>query len=371
MRSRSRRRIFQTVPRSCSLSNAASLTSDMALSSPVPQFAILIFVLVAFLASEVAGRCAVVSPPTVRRRLPIEQDVRSALAGGLAGGLTNGLLHPIDCAKTLRQARPGQFTSTWNAMVSIARSRGPGGLYGGVVPAVIGAIPSSALYFGAYESIKRRLRCAADRAAAAPTGVESGLRTSGHRFRPAIHMISAASGNMVSSLIFVPKEIVKQKRQAAVALGEGKSSAVRVIIDTLGSKVRNLAPLCDCRPMIHQHSNCFLGAVGYWCALRWVLCHAASKYSQRCTSVYHVRGTKGEIAMRSFHAHGDVQIHVRRCDFWSICEHRHNANGCHQNQGGAILFSQPRTAMRSARLCTIVLWNLTRCSFCADCNRGA
>ena len=81
--------------------------------------------------------------------------------------------------------------------------------------------------------------------------------------------------------------------------------------------------------------------------------------------------TKGEIAMRSFHAHGDVQIHVRRCDFWSICEHRHNANGCHQNQGGAILFSQPRTAMRSARLCTVVLWNLTHCSFRADCNRGA
>lgn len=49
------------------------------------------------------------------------QDMRSALAGGLAGGVTNGILHPIDCAKTLRQARPGQFTGTWNAMVSIAR----------------------------------------------------------------------------------------------------------------------------------------------------------------------------------------------------------------------------------------------------------
>ena len=116
----------------------------------------------------------------------------------------------------------------------LIRTRGPRGLYGGVVPAVVGAIPSSALYFGAYESIKRRLRHLAER--------DPGARgTAGVRLRPAVHMVSAASGNMLSSLIFVPKEIVKQKRQTAVALGEDASSAIKVVVGMLQSKVSTQA----------------------------------------------------------------------------------------------------------------------------------
>ena len=66
------------------------------------------------------------SMPALRSKqiLPLNwasQDFRSAVAGGLAGGFTNGLLYPIDCAKTLRQSRPGQFKGTLDAMVSIAR----------------------------------------------------------------------------------------------------------------------------------------------------------------------------------------------------------------------------------------------------------
>jgi len=54
-------------------------------------------------------------------------------------------------------------------------------------------------------------------------------------------MVSAASGNMLSSLIFVPKEIVKQKRQTAVALGEDASSAIKVVVGMLQSNVSTQA----------------------------------------------------------------------------------------------------------------------------------
>lgn len=129
----------------------------------------------------------------------------------------------------------GHRICSFNEIDNINRSRGPRGLYGGVIPAVIGAIPSSALYFGTYECIKRRLKNAA-------INDEDFARTNlgvcdRHRLQPAIPMISAACGNMVSSLIFVPKEIVKQKRQAAVALGTGKSSTPDIILFTLKSKV--------------------------------------------------------------------------------------------------------------------------------------
>ena len=77
-------------------------------------------------------------------------DARSALAGGLAGGMTNGILHPIDTAKTLRQRNPKEFKTTFGALVKCYKTQGIRGLYGGFGPAVVGAIPSSALYFGAY-----------------------------------------------------------------------------------------------------------------------------------------------------------------------------------------------------------------------------
>eukprot|EP00607_Mallomonas_marina_P007798 CAMPEP_0182418888 /NCGR_PEP_ID=MMETSP1167-20130531/3265_1 /TAXON_ID=2988 /ORGANISM="Mallomonas Sp, Strain CCMP3275" /LENGTH=200 /DNA_ID=CAMNT_0024593349 /DNA_START=510 /DNA_END=1109 /DNA_ORIENTATION=- len=61
-------------------------------------------------------------------------------------------------------------------------------------------MPSSALYFGAYEQSKRVLyRLNSDLDALTP--------------RQAIHMASAAMGNICSSLVFVPKEVMKQQMQ--------------------------------------------------------------------------------------------------------------------------------------------------------------
>jgi solute carrier family 25 S-adenosylmethionine transporter 26 len=145
------------------------------------------------------------------RRLNV--DLRYCIAGGIAGGITNGLLHPFDTAKTLRQGNPVRFRSTAAAFADIVRQRGLGGLYGGVHPAMLGAIPSSALYFGTYESVKRRLKRAASQ------------RRFHARVLPLIPMVAAASGNAASSLVFVPKEFVKQQMQAAHATGRAISAA--------------------------------------------------------------------------------------------------------------------------------------------------
>lgn len=183
--------------------------------------------------------CAAGSRPTTlsanaRAAPTLSADARAAVAGGLAGGLTNGILHPIDTAKTLRQRNPLTYKSTWNAVVSTVKLRGPQGLYGGLLPGAVGAIPSSALYFGTYESVKRRLKRGANR-------LEERLverRGDTHRgwatrVRPAIHMLAAASGNAASSLVFVPKEVVKQKLQAARAAGDASATVTRVVASLL------------------------------------------------------------------------------------------------------------------------------------------
>ena len=116
-------------------------------------------------------------------------DVKAALAGGLAGGLTNGLLHPIDTAKTLRQQQPNVYRTTFAALCSTISQRGPGALYGGFIPAILGSIPSSAIYFGTYESVKRRLRKVARNWEAHSGQVGFAIRT-----RPLCHVFAAASG---------------------------------------------------------------------------------------------------------------------------------------------------------------------------------
>lgn len=131
--------------------------------------------------------------------------VRVGMAGGLAGAVGTTLLHPVDCAKTVRQANPQEFSSVQQALRSLI-TKGPfGRIYAGVIPAAVGAFPSSALYFGAYESMKSLLLVQQQRT--------STVDESTFVSRLWVHAAAAASGNILSSAIFVPKEFVKQQLQ--------------------------------------------------------------------------------------------------------------------------------------------------------------
>jgi len=120
------------------------------------------------------------------------------------------VLYPMDCAKTLRQSNPTQFSSVRAALWHLIRGSATSAsttqrtlgwnlarAYRGWLPAAMGAIPSSALYFGAYESCKRILQD------------QFGVTDSPWW----IHGLAAASGNTLSSAVFVPKEVLKQRLQ--------------------------------------------------------------------------------------------------------------------------------------------------------------
>lgn len=136
--------------------------------------------------------------------------VRVGLSGGLAGAVGTTLLYPIDAAKTLRQANPEQFKSVLAALLSSPSNR-----YRGVVPAALGAIPASALYFGAYESMKSLLlQLQVNRN-------QQDNKTATTCSRLVLHACAAASGKILSSAVFVPKEFIKQQLQY------GASTSVR------------------------------------------------------------------------------------------------------------------------------------------------
>ena len=127
---------------------------------------------------------------------------------------------PIIDRGVLRSALP--VVHTVHPPHRLPRTRGPLAIYTGLPTAVFGAMPSSALYFGTYESVKTRLLGAAARMFP-PDGARGGIgndvvrRGEGEGLHPAAragaHAVAAACGNAASSLLFVPKEYVKQKIQ--------------------------------------------------------------------------------------------------------------------------------------------------------------
>ena len=124
------------------------------------------------------------------------RDIKMSLAGGLAGGITNAILFPLDTFKTMRQT-DRSITSVSKAIERI-QTNGISKAYSGFLASVIGSTSSSAIYFGTYEWSKRIIF---------------------HNFheilsRPLIHSLSAISGNVLSSIVFVPKDAIKQQMQS-------------------------------------------------------------------------------------------------------------------------------------------------------------
>lgn len=144
-----------------------------------------------------------------------------ALSGGLAGGFATGLLYPIDTIKTIRQS--DRSLRTISSAFGVLREKGIVSIYSGMIPTALGSIPSSAIYFGSYEGAKYWLNDNFGHRSFANDGYHKYGETGSHHkqknircvlSRPVIHMLAAVTGNIASSLVFVPKEAIKQKLQA-------------------------------------------------------------------------------------------------------------------------------------------------------------
>lgn len=111
--------------------------------------------------------------------------VTSLIAGGMAGTIVDASLFPLDTLKTRLQSKQ-----------SFRQAGGFAGLYKGLGPVLIGSAPTAAVFFITYDGIKLL---------AQPSVHEN--------FHPLVHMTAAALGEMMSCLIRVPVEVVKQRRQ--------------------------------------------------------------------------------------------------------------------------------------------------------------
>jgi Mitochondrial carrier protein len=150
--------------------------------------------------------------------------VKTGIAGGIAGAVGTVVLYPLDAAKTVRQASPEVFRSVRVALVALIRNRT---VFTGLATAVAGAVPSSALYFGTYEAAKQVLRGALPRSL-------SPAHNDTRWNRIVLHASAAATGNLVSSAVFVPKELIKQQLQYRREASTTVAAIVGEILRTKG-----------------------------------------------------------------------------------------------------------------------------------------
>ncbi|CAL9149975.1 unnamed protein product [Musa hybrid cultivar] len=142
----------------------------------------------------------------------LERALIGAAAGGAAGAFTYVCLLPIDAVKTKLQTKGAAqiYSGALDAAIQTFRTQGILGFYRGVSAVLVGSATSSAIYFGTCELGKSLL---------------SKLPS----FPPLlIPPTAGAMGNIVSSAIMVPKELITQRMQAG-AVGRSWEVLVRIL----------------------------------------------------------------------------------------------------------------------------------------------
>lgn len=122
-------------------------------------------------------------------------------AGGLGGALGDSLMYPLDTVKTRQQGASPEAVYTKyrtipKATSTILKEEGLRfGIYRGYGAMLLGSFPSTMMFFGTYETIKRSMRD--------HTGVNETF----------IHFISGFLGDLASSIVYVPSEVLKTRFQ--------------------------------------------------------------------------------------------------------------------------------------------------------------
>ncbi|KAL9251782.1 MITOFERRINLIKE 1, chloroplastic-like protein [Drosera capensis] len=131
----------------------------------------------------------------------LDRSLIGAAAGAIAGAFTYFCLHPLDTIKTKLQTRGAAqlYTNSFDVALKILESNGILGFYSGISAVVVGSALSSAVYFGTCEFAKSVMGVVGD-------GVVVP--------RVLVPPLAGALGNVVSSGIMVPKELITQQMQA-------------------------------------------------------------------------------------------------------------------------------------------------------------
>ncbi|SCV04282.1 LANO_0G09252g1_1 [Lachancea nothofagi CBS 11611] len=124
--------------------------------------------------------------------------IHCVLAGGIGGAIGDSVMHSLDTVKTRQQGAPNvvKYKHMLSAYRALFLEEGVRrGLYSGYSAALMGSLPSAAIFFGTYEFLKRKM---IDDWAINDT---------------VSHLTAGLGGDLVSSFVYVPSEVLKTRLQ--------------------------------------------------------------------------------------------------------------------------------------------------------------
>lgn len=139
---------------------------------------------------------------------------KALLMGACAGLLSDGIVHPIDTVRVLLQTQRvtqtpsiAHYRSATDAFRQILSTpNGFSRLYQGFGAVAAGTIPGHALYFAAYESMKRYLY--------QHLNINQQTGQSNNKLHEVVsHMLAGFVADVAGSLIWTPQDVVKQRLQ--------------------------------------------------------------------------------------------------------------------------------------------------------------
>jgi hypothetical protein len=122
------------------------------------------------------------------------------ISGLFAGSFAKLITHPLDTIKAKIQVHTTSLQTIRNTVATTISNEGIKGLYKGLPVAVIGSLPASVLYFGTYEWCKKHLL--------------NNLKSSEFL----MYFIGGMVAEAVSCIIYVPVDIIKERRQVQSTL---------------------------------------------------------------------------------------------------------------------------------------------------------
>lgn len=120
------------------------------------------------------------------------------MAGGFGGMVGDSSMHSLDTVKTRQQGflNSLKYKNMIPAYTTILKEEGFfRGLYGGYTPAIMGSLPSTALFFGVYEFTKRKF-------------------INDYNINETFsYFVAGILGDLASSVFYVPSEVLKARLQ--------------------------------------------------------------------------------------------------------------------------------------------------------------
>jgi hypothetical protein len=125
----------------------------------------------------------------------------STLSGFISSAFAKAITHPIDTVKAIIQVNSKGSAGIFETFKTSIKKEGVASLYRGLPVAVLGSMPAGVLYFGSYEYAKKHLL------------IFDKLKSEFFTY-----FVSGMFAELVSCIIYVPVDVIKERRQVQSTL---------------------------------------------------------------------------------------------------------------------------------------------------------